>query len=150
MLLVSNLTEVPVEFLCSLEYATAAAAPVVIPDGPAGTRVLVAAPGGTFSGPRLTGEVVPPGGDWVTLAPNGTMRLDVRALWRTDDGAHILVTYTGIGSSSSAGIELYAAPRFETGDERYAWLNDVQAVAFGRMGGSGILYDVYALKPIPR
>ena len=142
----SDVTSLPVEYLCSLEYATAGASPTVIAGGPAGTRVVVVATSGTVSGPRLRGEVVPPGGDWVTLAPNGAMRLDVRALWRTDDGADILVTYTGIGADRGSGVELHAAPRFETGDPRYSWLNDVQAVAIGKLGGAGVVYDVYVLK----
>ena len=141
----SDITSLAVEHLCSLEYATASSTPTFIAGGPAGTRVVVAATSGTFTGPRLRGEVVPPGGDWVTVAPNGTMRLDVRALWRTDDGADILVTYTGVGVDRGSGLELHAAPRFETGDPRYAWLNDVQAIAIGRMGGAGVVYDVYAL-----
>ena len=33
----------------------------------------------------------------------------------------------------------YVAPRFETGDERYAWLNGIQAV------GKGILYENLSL-----
>jgi hypothetical protein len=28
---------------------------------------------------------------------------------------------------------VYAAPRFETGDERYRWLNGIQAVQKGRL-----------------
>ena len=38
---------------------------------------------------------------------------------------------------------LKVAPRFETGDERYAYLNNVFAVAVGRTTDEGVAYDVY-------
>lgn len=34
---------------------------------------------------------------------------------------------------------------FETGDERYAWLNDIQAVGVGKTVPGGGEYDVYQL-----
>ncbi len=34
---------------------------------------------------------------------------------------------------------------FETGDERYAWLNDIQAVGVGKTVPGGVEYDVYQL-----
>ena len=142
----SDVTALPVDYLCRVEYATAAATPILIPSGPVGTRVVVAATSGSFEGPRLRGEVIGPGGDWVTVAPNGTLRLDVRALWRTHDGVDILVTYTGIGINRDGALEVRATPRFETGDERYTWLNDVQAVGIGTMQDPGIVYDLYGLR----
>ncbi|MGI9264476.1 MAG: DUF3237 family protein, partial [Gammaproteobacteria bacterium] len=35
-------------------------------------------------------------------------------------------------------------PRFETGDERYAWLNRLVAVAQGKVVPGGVAYDVFA------
>ena len=32
-----------------------------------------------------------------------------------------------------------------TGDERYAWLNNVQAIGIGTVGPTGPTYEVYAL-----
>ncbi len=40
-------------------------APLVIPDAPLGTRRILHAKSGSFSGPGLQGEVLPGGGDWV-------------------------------------------------------------------------------------
>ena len=37
-------------------------------------------------------------------------------------------------------------PLFETGDERYAWLNHVVAVGKGRTGDNGVIYDVFAVR----
>ena len=84
-----------------------------------------------------------PGGDWATIRANGTGQLDVRLLLVTDDGATIFMTYAGIATEGAAHIR--TAPLFQTGDERYAWLNDVQAVATGSGGEDSVTYDVYQL-----
>jgi hypothetical protein len=115
--------------------------PSMIPGGPHGTRVTVQITGGTFSGPRLTGTVIAPSADWAVVRPDGTIKLDVRVLLRTDDGADIYMSYPGIGLDG--GARLRVAPQFETGDERYAWLNAVQAVGTGSSDGTVVDYQVY-------
>ncbi len=72
------------------------------------------------------------------------MQLDVRILLETDDGAVILMQYKGIGVDGGENIR--TAPLFETGDERYAWLNSVQAVAHGSVGDGTVTYNVFALR----
>ena len=131
----------PVEHLFTLTGDVSRAA--TITGGPGGTRVIVSCTGGVFEGPRLKGTVEGPSGDWVRLGSDGTLRLDVRLLLRTDDGAAILMTYTGLGTDGGATIR--AAPVFETGDERYAWLNAVQGVATGSSGGGHVTYHVSRL-----
>lgn len=115
----------------------------MIPNGPAGTRVTVEVESGTFEGPRLRGTVVGPGGDWAVVRADGTLKLDVRVLLRTDDGADIYMTYAGIGLDG--GARLRTAPLFETGDEGYAWLNAVQAVSTGSSDGKVVDYQVFAV-----
>lgn len=132
-------TALPVEHLFSL-HATLAQS-IVIQDGPQGTRFIAPVNGGTFEGPKMRGTIAPqPGGDWVTVRADGTMKLDVRIVLQTDDGASILVQYYGTGSRE-AGVR--SAPIFETGDERYAWLNNVLAVGIGTPGQGEVHYDVY-------
>jgi hypothetical protein len=138
-------TSLPVEHLftitAKLEGSTS------IRFGPQGSRVIVGVTGGSFEGPRLRGKVEPPGGDWVTRRDDGSVRLDVRLTLTTDDGAHILMTYNGIGlPTESGGLAVKTAPLFETGDERYTWLNNIQAVGIGAPAGGSITYEVYALK----
>src|SRR5438132_5788095 len=99
--------------------------------------------GGRFEGPRLSGDILPGGGNWSTsgeMTPGvaaGTF--DARMIFRTDDGAMVYVTYTGrsvIADAVAARFRDPAAPEvphddyyiriapvFETADPRYAWLN---------------------------
>jgi hypothetical protein len=119
---------------------------VSIEGGPHGNRVIANVVGGTFEGPRLRGRIEPPGGDWLTRRPDGSGRIDVRTTLRTDDGAAILLTYSGISRTTSSGSSIRTALLFETGDVRYSWLNTVQAVGVGARQDTTVSYDVYALQ----
>jgi hypothetical protein len=134
-------TSLPVEHLFTFTAQTSRAAR--IPGGPQGGRLLVNVAGGTFEGPKLKGAVKGPGGDWVTQRTDGSGLLDVRLLLETDDGAPILMQYRGI--VTDAGAKIRIAPLFETGDERYTWLNTVQAVGLGASTKGQVTYDVYQL-----
>jgi hypothetical protein len=75
-----------------------------------------------------------------------TIHLDVRLLLVTDDGETILMTYQGIGQPQDDGTtSIRSAPTFETGAEKYAWLNDVQAVGIGQARPGSVSYEIYAL-----
>jgi hypothetical protein len=139
-------TALPVEYLFTITAQTVA--PVMMQNGPQGTRVIVGVTGGTFEGPKLKGTVAANGGgDYLTSRADGSVKLDVRIVLNTDDGAVILMTYNGIGLTRDDGsLSLRTAPLFETGDERYSWLNRVQAVATGAPGRGDVSYTVYALK----
>ncbi len=39
-----------------------------------------------------------------------------------------------------------AAPQFLTGDERYTWLNGVQAIAKGKTDGQTLVYDIHEVR----
>jgi hypothetical protein len=132
------------EYLGRLSAETGAR--TVVESGPQGTRTIVQIVSGRFEGPRVKATVQTPSGDWITNRADGSYRLDVRLTLKTDDGALILVTYNGIGHTTAAGASLRAAPLFETGDSRYAWLTRLQAVAVGERVGTNLTYDFYALK----
>lgn len=114
---------------------------------PRGHRQIIAITGGRVEGPRLTGVIEPVGADWLVTRPDGVIELDVRFHIRSADGALIYCRYMGY-IRGEAGVlqrvfagedvnpaEYYmrAAPLFETGDPRYAWLNSVIAVGVGRV-----------------
>jgi hypothetical protein len=137
----SDITSLNVEFLFHM-HATLAD-PVFVPNGPNGTRVIVGITGGTVKGPRVNGTVAHLGADWLTMRADGMAQLDVRALITTDDGAVIHTHYLGVMAPGEAGPRIVTAPLFETGDERYTWLNGLQAVAVGAPGAGAVDYDVY-------
>ena len=117
--------------------------PIQVNAGPAGTRLIVELVSAQVKGDRLRGELLgAAAADWMIVGPDGTALVDVRATLQTDDGAIIFVQYNG-RMDASQGLQFpmtaYVAPLFETGDERYAWLNRIQAV------GKGILYEDLSL-----
>lgn len=132
--------------------------PVDVGPGPLSTRQVYDVTGGTFEGPKLRGTILPSGADWLQIGSDGVGRLDVRATFATDDGAHIYMQYFGVldfaaiveklakGEDTEFGEAYFmTTPRFETGDARYAWLNRIVAVAEG-LGGTGwVEYRVYQL-----
>lgn len=131
---------------------------VDVGQGPLGARQIYDVTGGTFEGPKLRGTILPSGADWLLASPDGIGRLDVRATFATDDGAHIYLQYFGVldlapvaeklarGEAIEFGETYFmTTPRFETGDARYAWLNRVVAVAEGRGGYDWVEYRVYQL-----
>lgn len=131
--------------------------PVAIGSGPAGIRQIYDVTGGQFEGPRLKGKLLPSGGDWLLIGPDGVGRLDVRTTFETNDGARIYVQYFGVlvinekvaaalaqGEETQYGDSYFVTqPRFETGDERYAWLNSIVAVAEGRVLPNAVEYRVF-------
>ncbi len=119
--------------------------PIMIPGAPQGTRMLITIKAGSFEGPKLSGTVVAPGGDWVTQRADGSIKLDVRMTLKTNDDAVIFVSYNGIGIVVDGQLKARCAPVFETGDERYAWLNNIQAVGIGGLDGTNVVYDIYEL-----
>ena len=99
-------------------------------------------PGGWVKGPRISGKLVAPAGDWFRTLPSGAGRLDVRATIRTDDGALIYLAYNGVYKASaeaearaakgevltSKDLYFFIAPTLQTAAKKYVWLNDVQCV----------------------
>ena len=80
----------------------------------------------------------------VNAAMLGT--IDVRGLLETDDGALIYTWYHGrLDLSPGPGSSpAYSAPLYETGDERYAWMNKIQAIAKGNLSADGttLVYEI--------
>ena len=122
--------------------------PIAVGDGPAGLRLIYEVEEATVKGDRINGRMIgQASADWLTIT--GTLAtLDVRATFETDDGAIIFAQYSGRTDISQGPGELpiYVAPRFETGDARYAWLNLVQAAGKGALDGSRLVYEWYELR----
>jgi len=114
--------------------------------GSGGGRLVVPVSGGMFTGPRLKGTIIPPGGDWIVQRPDGSRILDVRILLQTDDGQKIYVSWRGIATTSPGGaLNARISPVFETAAAKYAWLNNVVAVGVYRPDLGKIAYRIYRI-----
>ena len=131
--------------------------PVPIGAGPIGTRMIYEVASGEIKGDRLRGKILG-GGEWALVGPDGHLRVDVRLQAETHDGAFLYIQYVGLlemneavmgalasGKGTGYGDQaFYTNPRFETGDERYAWLNTTFFVGEGHLlPGLGVEYRVH-------
>jgi hypothetical protein len=113
---------------------------------PGVSRVIVPVSGGTFEGPKLKGTVVGPGGDWIVRRPDGSSVLDVRIILQTDDGQKIYMTYRGISFTPQGGAQYWRiVPVFETGAEKYAWLNNIVSVGVHRVMSGKVAYRIFQI-----
>lgn len=100
-------------------------------------RGFVGVLGGTISGPRLMGRVVPhSGGDWPVIKADHTARFEARYLLEADDGTYIELQNRGIRHGSPEVLErlqnnervdpshYYASvsPSFDAPEGPHAWL----------------------------
>ncbi|MEM9746305.1 MAG: DUF3237 domain-containing protein [Actinomycetota bacterium] len=142
------LDALPATFIGTLSARTNDVERPMVRSGPSGTRLVATVSEATFEGPQISASM-PEGvasGDWITMRADKSFALDVRLSLRTDDGADLYVTYTGIGVPNGDGTAtIRTSPRFETGDERYAWLNNTFCVALGETTAEGVTYDVYSV-----
>lgn len=137
----------PVELVPLAAVRAPLSAQHVIPSGPLGMRVVADVSGATMTGDRIRAtQLGTAAADWLTMAADGIGTLDVRVTMQTDDGAVVLVSYRGRLLLDTGTI--FSAPLFETGDERYAWLNRIQAVGKGRLedGNTVVVYELYELR----
>ena len=144
----------PVEHLFDMHVNLQPAQPITTP---VGMRMTFITTGGVIDGPKLQGEVLPGGGDWLLVGSDGVGRVDVRATIRTHDDVLIHYEARGIIKIPADGLERLAAgevlpfgetyvrttPKFETTDERYAWLYEVVAVGYNILSPNHIDYRIY-------
>ena len=134
----------------------AAAPPQKLGTVPHGIRSIVPVTGGDFDGPRLRGQILPGGGDWLLLRSDGVLELDLRITLETDDHALIYMTFQGLrhgppdaiaalGRGEAVDPASYyfrTVPRFETSTEKYAFLNRIIAVGVGETRPDGAVHRI--------
>jgi Protein of unknown function (DUF3237) len=141
---VPDLTPDPLELVPLGHLTIALKAPIVLAGCPFGTRVIVEVDSARLEGDRVQGSMTgTANADWLTVGADGTGALDVRSLMETDDGALVFCHYTG--RIDLAEQTSWSTPLFETGDERYAWMNGRQFVAKGKTDGTTLVYEVFEL-----
>jgi hypothetical protein len=133
------------------------AEPLVVGHTANGLRRIINITGGSFSGPRLSGKVLPGGADWQVIKTDGITEVEAKYTLETDDGALIYITNWGLRHGPKAVMDKLMAgeyvdpkeyyfrtvPRFETGTEKYAWLNGIIAVATGERQADKVMINVY-------
>jgi Protein of unknown function (DUF3237) len=140
---------------------TAMRGPLGATDGsPNGTRRYFEMTSGVLQGEGINATMALPGGDWMRVSHDGFWRPDVRIQWVTDDGAVVLMHYTGLVEQTPAFMSAADADQetsfddqymrvvitFDTGARRYRWLNQSIFVARGRLlGASQIEYEVHRI-----
>jgi hypothetical protein len=134
--------------------------PIAIGEAPDGRRVLLGAEGGFFKGPTISGVILPQGGDWALVRPDGGLSLDIRLVLQADDGAAIFMTGGGRFTAPSAvllelrdqttrhlvdpAMYYFRTPfQFETGAPAHARLNNSVCIGVGRLAEHGVMYQVY-------
>ena len=126
---------------------------------PQGHRRIVNILGGAFSGPRLSGRILPGGADWQVVRGDGMVEVDARYTLETGDGALIYIRNWGLrrgppgviarlGAGEAVDPSEYyfrTTPVFETGAAQYAWLNGIIAVAVGERRADAVIITTYEL-----
>lgn len=155
------------EFLFDLRIPQKKDAMIDMGQTPLSALMFSVAESGSVVGPKIKGIVVPlSGGDWTRARLDMSLTLDVRICLRTHDNANILMTYQGVMAAGTrddfwymvnaekkddpkGAMERYyyrIAAFFETGDERYAWMNRILAVGCGRLAENQAIYEVFDIK----
>jgi hypothetical protein len=112
--------------------------------------------GGSFEGERLSGEVVS-GNDWQDVRKDSCIKLDVRLVLKTTDGALIVMTYQCLRAGTPDIMErldkgenvdptsyyFRMNPMFETSCKKYEWINRIVAVGIGHRPPDGPLYSIF-------
>ena len=149
--------ELKSEFLCELLGDLDDPQPMGMT--PKGIRMTYPIRGGTVKGPKINGEALDFGADWLVIRPDGVAELDVRATMRTDDGELIYAYYRGIlkidpemmgriqndEEVDPAQYYFRTTPVFETGSGKYSWLNQIICVGVGQVEKKRVRYSIYQI-----
>ncbi len=123
-----------------------------------GHRRIVALTGGTFTGPEISGKLVPGvSADWQVLLPDGTALGDIRYTLQTGSGDLLYVQSRSVrhgsaevlgrlarGEDVDAGEYTFrTATQIETAAPELDWLNKGIFISVAARGATGVIYDTY-------
>jgi hypothetical protein len=121
-------------------------------------RRIVPLTGGTFSGPEISGRLLPgASADWQTILPDGTAVGDIRYVLETDRGDLLYVQSRSIrhgspevlarlgrGEDVDPGEYTFrTSTRIETTAPDLDWLNKGIFISVGGRQASGVIYETY-------
>ncbi|MGD1058761.1 MAG: muconolactone Delta-isomerase family protein [Solirubrobacteraceae bacterium] len=123
-----------------------------------GHRRIVALTGGTFTGPKISGKLVPgASADWQVLLPDGTALGDIRYTLQTEGGDLLYVQSRSVRHGSAEvlgrlargeGVDaseytFRAATQIETAAPELDWLNKGTFISVAARGAACVIYDTY-------
>ena len=124
---------------------------------PYGERRIIGILGGTVSGPKLNGRILPGGADWQIIRADGAADIEARYTIESGAGARVLVDSVGLRHGPPEVLAALArgetvdpdryyfrtVMRFETADPALDWLNRILALARGERQARSVRLDVY-------
>jgi len=127
---------------------------------PYGERRMIGITGGSVSGPKLDGRILPGGTDWQIIRGDGVADIKARYAIETGAGALIMVTSEGLRHGPRDVMERLArgdnvdprhyyfrtVMRFETAAPAVDWLNRILAIAKGQREARAVRLDVYEVE----
>jgi muconolactone delta-isomerase len=123
-----------------------------------GHRRIVPLTGGTFSGPEISGRLLPgASADWQTILPDGTALGDIRYILQTDAGDLLYVQAHSIRHGSPEVLArlgrgedvdpseytFRTSTRIETAAADLDWLNKGIFISVAGRQAAGVIYDTY-------
>jgi hypothetical protein len=136
--------------------------PLSLGNGPHGVRRIVPITGGTVTGPRLQGKVLPGGADWQFVRPaDDVLEIEAKYTLETHDGVRIMVTNRGFRRGPKEVIDRLArgeqvdpslyyfrtSAQFEVAtDSPYAWLNQSVFVGVAERKANAAIIRFFEIK----
>jgi hypothetical protein len=132
--------------------------PLNLGDLAQGRRRIVPLTGGTFTGPELSGTLLPgSSADWQTVLPDGTALGDIRYTLQTDDGDLLYVQSRGVRHGTPDVLERLArgedvdaseytfrtSTQIETAAPALDWLNKGVFISVGGRRPGAVIYETY-------
>jgi hypothetical protein len=134
------------------------APPLELGETAQGRRRIVPLTGGTFSGPQMSGRLLPgASADWQTILPDGTALGDIRYVLETDSGHLLYVQSRSIRHGSpdvlarlgrgdvvdASEYTFRASTRIETAAADLDWLNKGVFISVAARQPAGVIYETY-------
>jgi hypothetical protein len=123
-----------------------------------GHRRIVPLTGGTFSGPEMSGRLLPgASADWQIILPDGTALGDIRYVLQTDRGDLLYVQSQSIRHGSPEVLArlgrgedvdpseytFRTSTRVETAASDLEWLNKGILISVAGRQAAGVIYETY-------
>ena len=135
--------------------------PLDLGDTAQGHRRIVPQTGGTFTGPEISGTLLPgASADWQIVLPDGTALGDIRYTLQTNRGDLLYVRSRGVrhgnaevlarlGRGEEVNPSEYTfrtSTRIETAAPDLDWLNKGVFISVGARSAGGVIYETYLVE----